>query len=143
MYSIFCTDARGENPRRRLAYVERELSILEASRLMRKSGAAELLVTDRAQGMLLPVGVVTARDIVTRIVAAELDPGVLTAGDISWPDEGVEPKPAGAPSPEKLRLRESGAANVFAVLDSGGGVAGILTLEEMVKAFARRAPAAT
>ena len=143
MYSTFCTDSGVENSRRRLAYVERELSILEASRLMRESGAEELLVTDRTQGMLLPVGVVTARDIVTRIVAAELDPGVLTAGDISWSDEGVEPKRAGVVSPETLRLQESGDASVFAVLDSTGSVAGILTLNEMVRAFARQVPAVT
>ena len=143
MYTTFYTATGVENSRRRLAYVERELSILEASRLMRKSGAAELLVTDRAQGMVLPVGVVTAHDIVTRIVAAELDPGVLTAGDISWPDEGGEPKSAGAVSPETLRLQESGGAGVFAVLDSTGSVAGILTLDEMVRAFARQAPGMT
>ena len=143
MYSTYYTATGIENSKRRLAYVERELSILQASRLMRKSGAAELLVTDRTQGMLLPVGVVTARDIVTRIVAAELDPGVLTAGDISWPDEGVEPKPAGAVSPEILRLQESDDPSVFAVLDSTGSVAGILTLDEMVRAFARQVPAVT
>jgi len=34
--------------------------------------------------MLLPLGIVTASDIVTRVIAAELDPAVLTAGDIAW-----------------------------------------------------------
>jgi CBS domain-containing protein len=72
-----------------VASVDRELSILEASHLMRISGAAELLVTDRVDGTLRPVGVLTAHDIVTRIVAAGLDPNVLTTGDIAWADEGV------------------------------------------------------
>ena len=137
MHSTFYTATGVENSRRRLAYVERELSILEASRLMRKSGAAELLVTDGAEGTLLPVGVVTARDIVTRIVAAELDPSVLTAGDISWSDElGATSRRA-----EKLQLQESGDGTVFAVLDSAGAVAGMLTLDEMVKALARKSSA--
>ena len=64
-------------------------------------------------------------------------------GDISWSNEGVEPKPAGAVSPETLQLQESGDASVFAVLDSTGSVAGILTLDEMVRAFARQMTAVT
>ena len=138
MYSTRCTDAPGfELSKRRLTYVDRELSILEASRVMRTSGAAELLVTDGAEGTLLPVGVVTARDIVTRIVAAELDPSVLTAGDISWSDElGATSRRA-----EKSQLQESGDGTVFAVLDSAGAVAGMLTLDEIVKALARKSSA--
>src|SRR5689334_8954650 len=135
MYSTLCTEAPGfELSRRRFAYVDRELSILEASRLMRTSGAAELLVTDPAEGTLLPMGVVTARDIVTRVVAAELDPSVLTAGDISWSDAPA----ATAHQAEKLQLKESGDGSVFTVLDSAGAVAGMLTLDEMVKALARK-----
>jgi len=138
MYFTECTGAPGfELSKRRLAYVDRELSILEASRVMRTSGAAELLVTDRAEGTLLPVGVVTARDIVTRIVAAELDPSVLTAGDISWADE-LE---SNARRAEKLQLQESGDGTVFTVLDSAGAVAGMLTLDEVVKALARKSSA--
>jgi len=58
--------------------------VLEASKLMRKSGTTELLVTGVANGMLLPIGIVTANDIVTRVIATGLDPAVLTAGDIAW-----------------------------------------------------------
>jgi CBS domain-containing protein len=101
---------------------------------MRKSGAEELLVTDGAEGTLLPVGVVTAHDIVTRVVATGLDPSVLTTGDISWSDEsGPAAERAG-----KLQLQESGTSNVFAVLDSAGSLAGMLTLDDMLKALARR-----
>ena len=67
---------------RKFAYIDREGSVLEASRLLRSSGAVELLVTDSAEGRAVPVGVVTPHDIVTRVVATGLDPAVLTAGDI-------------------------------------------------------------
>jgi hypothetical protein len=77
---------------------------------------------------------VTACDIVTRIVAAELAPSVLTAGDISWSD-GVG---ANASRVEKLQLQESGDGTVFTVLDGAGAIAGMLTLDEMVKALARK-----
>ena len=67
-----------------LVYVDRETSVLEASRLMRETGATELLVIDRSRGALLSFGIVTANDIVTRVIATGLDPAVLTAGDIAW-----------------------------------------------------------
>jgi CBS domain-containing protein len=76
----------GENTRCNLTHVDQGLSIVEASRVMSRSGAEELLVTDQAEGALVAVGIVTARDIVTRVIAAGLDPEVLTAGDIAWSD---------------------------------------------------------
>ena len=142
MHFTICTETPSELSQRRLVYVNHELCILEASRLMRNAGAAALLVTDGAQGATLPIGVVTARDIVTRVVAAGLDPAVLTAGDISWSDDSVDPKPAPSAA-DKLQLQESENGNMFAVLDSAGGVAGMLTLDEMVRALARKAPVAT
>ena len=84
MKTLPSTDLEGEIARSHLMSVDRETSILEASRLMRESGATELLVTGATQGVLLAIGIVTATDIVTRVVAAGLDPAVLTAGDITW-----------------------------------------------------------
>jgi hypothetical protein len=77
-------DLAGEIAKYKLTHVDREASILEASKLMRKSGATELLVTSVTNGVFLAIGIVTANDIVTRVIAAELDPAVLTAGDITW-----------------------------------------------------------
>src|SRR5471030_2142150 len=74
----------GEIINYKLTHVDRAASVLEASKLMRKSGTAELLVTGEANGTLLPLGILTANDIVTRVIAAELDPAVLTTGDIAW-----------------------------------------------------------
>jgi len=74
-----------EIPKRQLTYINREASVLEASKLMRKSGATELLVAEETDGMLLPLGIMTANDIVMRVIALGLDPAVMTAGDIAWP----------------------------------------------------------
>ena len=60
-----------------------EASVLETSRRMRQCHASELIVVTETDGKPRPLGVVTASDIVTRVVAVGLDPAVLTAGDIA------------------------------------------------------------
>ena len=77
-------DLAGEIAKYKLTHVDKEVSVLDASKLMQKSGATELLVTSITNGVFLAIGIVTANDIVTRVIAAELDPAVLTAGDITW-----------------------------------------------------------
>ena len=67
-----------------LTHVDRETSVLEASKLMRKSNLTELLVVDKSHGLPFVFGILTANDIVRRVIATELDPAVLTAGDIAW-----------------------------------------------------------
>jgi CBS domain-containing protein len=85
MLKILQSDHLGEDIRKyNLAHVDCEASVLETSRLMRDSGATEILVTDEIDGNLLGIGVVTANDIISRVVAAGLDPSVMTVGDIAW-----------------------------------------------------------
>jgi CBS domain-containing protein len=67
-----------------LTHVDRETSVLEASKVMRISHSTELLVVDKSHGLPFVFGVLTALDIVTRVIATGLDPAVLTAGDIAW-----------------------------------------------------------
>jgi CBS domain-containing protein len=79
-----CNDLAAELGAQQLTHVDRNASVLAASILMRTSGATELLVTEVADGVFLAIGVVTAGDIVTRVIATGLDPAVMTAGDITW-----------------------------------------------------------
>jgi len=77
-------DLAGEIARSNVAYVDKEASVLTVSKLMRESGATQLLVTGVTDGVFVAIGIVTAGDIVTRVIATGLDPAVLTAGDITW-----------------------------------------------------------
>lgn len=72
-----------------LTYIDRNASVLEASKLMRQSGTTELLVVDKHNGGQFTFGIVTANDIVTRVIATGLDPAVMTAGDIARSDSAV------------------------------------------------------
>lgn len=77
-------DLAGEIARSNFTSVDKEASVLSVSKLMRQSGATELVVTGVTDGVFLAIGILTASDIVTRVVATGVDPSVLTAGDITW-----------------------------------------------------------
>lgn len=87
--------------------IDREVSVLEASKLMRQTDSTELLVTHEVSGRQVPLAIVTASDIVKRVLAAELDPEVLTMGDIAWPATPAADhadSAAASPPPGKERL---------------------------------------
>ena len=116
----------------KLTQIDRESSVLAASKLMRKSGVTELLVTDESSGMMLPLGIVTADDIVSRVVAAELDPAVLTTGDIAWPRvAGTE---AQGIQSGKLSRTDDSQRGTLAVVDGDGRLIGTVRLEELIGA---------
>lgn len=123
---------------RKRAPVDRDLSVIEASRIMRSSGSDELLVTDKAEGELVTVGIVTARDIVTRIVAAGLDPAVVTAGDITWAVFSHDAPPDAAPA--VLHPVAECESEVLALMHSDGRVAGVVTIGELMKVLVRDPP---
>jgi hypothetical protein len=63
--------------------VHRDTTLVEACRVMRACRTAEVIVVAEADGHAQPIGKVSARDIALRVVALELDPSVVTAGDIA------------------------------------------------------------
>ncbi|CAG4884440.1 protein of unknown function [Georgfuchsia toluolica] len=75
MITILQTTVTGDEIiNHKLTHVHREASLFEVSRVMRKSGRMELLVTDEVDGKLVPLGLVSANDIVMHVIAAGLDP---------------------------------------------------------------------
>ena len=122
----------GDIANRKPVCVGRGMTILAASKLMRLYGVAELVVTDLTDGRSVPAGIVSTRDIVTRVIATELDATVLTAGDIVW-STPVAARTIDTVS-ETLRLLLAAKSNVIPLIDSDGAVAGVVTLDELLLA---------
>ena len=85
----------GESVESTLTQVDHQASVLEGSRLMRNCGTNELLVVDKSRRGHFTFSVLTANDIVTRVVAAGLDPTVMTMGDIAWRGAAIADGAAG------------------------------------------------
>lgn len=98
------------NPGGNWPCIDCEASVRSASRVMRELSVDKVVVMVRHDGVRIPLGTVSAEDIVTRVVAVGLDTSVLTAGDLL----------------------------TLPVVDRSGKVTGVLTLDDLLEALARR-----
>ena len=127
--------AVGEVATRHPLCVPRDTTVLEASKLMRICQVGELVVVEEPQGPLMPIGVVSARDIVTRILAPGLDPAVFTAGDIAW-SGGPRAKVTDSLS-HTLNLLEKSRTHALPVIDDDGSLAGVISLHDVLLALGK------
>ncbi len=67
---------------RQVITASRDMSIPEAARLMRDRHVGSLVVTDTKEGRVIPVGILTDRDIVVEIVSKDISLNEVTVGDI-------------------------------------------------------------
>ncbi len=63
-------------------FVDRAESARQAAGLMRQYHVGDLIVIDASNPVRVPVGIVTDRDITTKVTALGVDPESITAGDI-------------------------------------------------------------
>lgn len=76
----------GEICTRNVTIAFKETPLNDAARLMREDHVGCLVVVDELDGKRLVVGVLTDRDIVTAVVAPDLEPGVLCVEDVMSTD---------------------------------------------------------
>jgi CBS domain-containing protein len=121
-------------PVRNPVCIDRDTTILRACRLMRNHHVEALVVIDHPRGTVVPMGIVCAQDIVTRIFATGLDPEVMTAGDIAWSD--ASPQQEARNIAERLLLLDIvDRNNVLPVLDGEGDVTGAVAVTDLLRAL--------
>lgn len=76
----------GEICTRNVTIAFRDTALNGAARLMRENHVGCLVVADEVAGQRIVVGVLTDRDIVTAVVAADLDPSTVRVGDVMTTD---------------------------------------------------------
>lgn len=110
--------------------------IVDAARLMREQHVGYLVVVEPAlgDGGLRPVGVLTDRDIVVKVLARNEDPRALRVGDVMTRD------PVVATATDALAdvlptMRRIGVRRI-PVVGSLGELAGVLSLDEVVDTLA-------
>ncbi len=110
--------------------LERNSTIAQAAKLMRQHHVGAVIVVEMKDGRRSPVGVVTDRDIVVELVATELDPDVITVGDIMVHTLVSISEKSGLL--EAIRLMADKGVRRLPVTDEKGALVGIATLDDML-----------
>ena len=126
--------AVGEICNREVVIAEKALTVVDAAQLMRKHHVGDLVVVEEKDGRRHPVGIVTDRDIVVEVVAAEVNPDALKVGDIMGPEVATVRESEGLF--EALRYMRDKGVRRMPVVDREGGLVGILTLDDLLSLLA-------
>lgn len=126
--------AVGEICNREVVVTEKSLSVVEAAQLMRKHHVGDLVVVEARAGRKHPVGIVTDRDIVVEVVAAGVNPESLKVGDIMGPEVATVRESEGLFA--ALRYMRDKGVRRMPVVDSTGGLVGILTMDDLLSLLA-------
>jgi CBS domain-containing protein len=124
----------GELCNRDVAFAMRETTIAAAAKLMRHYHVGSLVVVDEKAGRRVPVGIITGRDIVVEVVATGLDAGTITVGDIMVHEIVTAPESMGVM--ETIQLMRVKGVRRLPVVDAGGGLAGIVTVDDLLDVLA-------
>ncbi len=120
---------------RQVATVRSNTPLLEAARRMREEHVGDLVVVEERNGMQIPVGMLTDRDIVVGVLAKDgghiegldvgdvIGPGIVTASE----DEDIG---------DVLRRMRSFSVRRVPVVDPLGAIVGILSLDDLLTELA-------
>jgi CBS domain-containing protein len=119
---------------REVVIVQRDSTVHEAAKLMRQHHVGDVVVIEERKGVQVPVGIVTDRDLVVEIMAPDLLQMVITVGDIMAPKLVTVKDSTGIY--EAIQYMRSEGVRRLPVVDSNGGLIGILTLDDLLELLA-------
>ncbi|CAG9221807.1 CBS domain-containing protein [Burkholderia vietnamiensis] len=111
-----------------------QATVVDAAAMMRDAHAGDLVVVSEQDGKLVPVGMVTDRDIVLTVVRADAAPGALFVGDVMSAPVAL----ANAADDIWLlakRMRQHGVRRL-PVVGADGELVGVVSLDDMLRAAA-------
>lgn len=126
--------AIGEICNREVVYVNRDVTVHAACKLMRHYHVGSLVVVDETEGKRVPVGILTDRDIVVEIDAMDLDPKVMTAGDIMSSELATVPENHGVL--ETIDVMRFKGVRRMPIVDADGRLVGIVTIDDLLEVLA-------
>ena len=120
----------GEICTRSVSVAFRRTPLNGVARLMRENHVGCLVVVDEVGGLRIVAGILTDRDIVTRVLAADLDPKILCAEDVMSTDL-VTARENDSIIDLMRAMRRKGVRRV-PVTGSQGELIGIATLDDLL-----------
>lgn len=120
---------------REFVTIDAGASVRDVAALMRAQHVGALVVTVEAAGRKQAVGVLTDRDLVTEILARDLDPADVKAGQLARHTLAAVPGTAGIAEAVAV-MRETGVRCLL-VTEPAGQVAGFVSADDLLEALAQ------
>jgi CBS domain-containing protein len=108
--------------------------VAEIAQLMRNHHVGDLIVAEPRGNRIVPLGIVTDRDLVVEILAQGVDPKTLTARDLM--DGDLATVPEDAVVHEAIELMRTKAIRRLPVVDAQNFVIGVLTADDVIEFLA-------
>ena len=127
----------GDTCNRDVITVDTAASVHEAARLMRNHHVGDLIITRDRREEIVPVGIVTDRDLVLEVLATDLDPASVTVGDLFASSVLVTASVDDDLEATLARMREH-AIRRMPIVETDGSLAGIITMDDMLQLIANQ-----
>ncbi len=124
----------GQFCNRNIVVISKEDSIVDAAKLMRQHHIGSLVVVEKQAGGGKPIGIVTDRDLVIEVLAAQIGPEDVTIGDIMSFELVTAHEQDGLH--ETLKNMHAKGVRRVPVVDSSGAVVGILSWDDILEVMA-------
>jgi CBS domain-containing protein len=124
----------GEICSREVVYATRETTVQAAAKLMRHYHVGTVVVVDELSGQRMPIGIVTDRDVVVEVNAVDLNPNVITVGDIMAADLVTVREDEGLL--EAMEIMRFKGVRRLPVVDRAGALVGIISIDDLLEVLA-------
>jgi CBS domain-containing protein len=114
---------------RKVIHVRADESVRQAANTMRRRHVGSLVVVEQREAQLVPVGMITDRDIVIQVVAAGIDSEKTTVGDVM--SRQVETCTENEYLFDAIQIMRQRGVRRLPVLDSQGGLIGVITVDDI------------
>jgi CBS domain-containing protein len=124
----------GECCNREVVTAGKDMSIADAARLMQEYHVGDLIVVENLNGRTRPVGIVTDRDLVIEVLAQMAPIDAIRVGDVmSYEIATVSENDEMWETLEHMRKL---GVRRMPVIDAGGTLVGIITLDDLMELMA-------
>lgn len=110
-----------------------ETTVQAAAKLMRRHHVGCIVIIEPSGERRIPAGIVTDRDIVMEVSALDLDPNVITIGDICTPK--LEVVREGEGLLETAEIMRSKGVRRLPVVGDHGELTGIISIDDLFEAL--------
>jgi CBS domain-containing protein len=124
----------GEICSRAVAVAGSGTSVPQAAKMMRDHHIGALVVIDGGAEARRPIGIVTDRDMVVEVVAADADYRTLSVGDIMSERPASINETAGVF--EAIAQMRSGGVRRLVVVDANGQLLGVVAMDDLIPILA-------